>query len=101
MSAPTSPGDDTLERLSCLEDDAEGEELQVLWEREVDAERIDEAPTGQSSQKGDFDPVKFFAAYYRTLRWNRVTSMDPTLFQAPYRAGIYCEALGPGSPALS
>ena len=43
VSAPPASGDDTLVRLSCLEDDAEGEELQVLWEREVDAERIDEA----------------------------------------------------------
>ena len=65
--------DDTLVRLSCLEDDAEGEELQVLWEREVDAERIDEADWSKLT-KGEFDPVKFFAAYYRTLRWNTVTS---------------------------
>ena len=43
VSATPTPGDGTLVRLSCLEDDAEGEELQVLWEREVDAERIDEA----------------------------------------------------------
>ena len=36
-------GDQTLVRLSCLEDDAEGEEIQVLWEKEVDAQRINEA----------------------------------------------------------
>src|SRR5438093_13487195 len=91
VSAPPTPGDDTLVRLSCLEDDAEGEELQVLWEREVDAERIDEADWSKLT-KGEFDPVKFFAAYYRTLRWNTVTSTDPTLFQSPYRAGIRLDA---------
>src|SRR5213595_2453190 len=91
VSAPPTPGDDTLVRLSCLEDDAEGEDLQVLWVREVDAERIAEADWSKLT-KGEFDPVKFFAAYYRTLRWNTVTSTDPTLFQAPYRAGIRLDA---------
>jgi hypothetical protein len=76
VSAPLAPGDDTLVRLSCLEDDAEGEELQVFWEREVDAERIDEADWSKLTN-GEFDPVTFFAAYYRTLRWNTVTSTDP------------------------
>ena len=91
VSAPPNHGDDTLVRLSCLEDDAEGEELQVLWEREVDAERLNEADWSKLS-RGEFDPTKFFAAYYRTLRWNTVTSTDPTLFQAPYRAGIIVDA---------
>jgi SNF2 family DNA or RNA helicase len=85
------PGDDTLVRLSCLEDDAEGEELEVLWEREIDAQRIDEADWSKLS-KGDFDETRFFAAYYRTLRWNTVTATDPKLFQAPYRAGIRIDA---------
>jgi SNF2 family DNA or RNA helicase len=91
VNPPPSPGDDTLVRLSCLEDDAEGEELQVLWEREVDAEKINEADWSKLA-KGEFDPTKFFAAYYRTLRWNTVTSTDPELFQAPYRAGIRIDA---------
>jgi len=91
VTPPVEPGDDTLIRLSCLEDDAEGEELQVLWESEVDAELINEADWSKLS-KGEFDPTKFFAAYYRTLRWNTVTSTDPKLFQAPYRAGIRIDA---------
>ena len=91
VTAPPEPGDDTLVRLSCLEDDAEGEELQVLWQSEVDAERIGEADWSKLS-KGDFDSTQHFAAYYRTLRWNTVTSTDPKLFQAPYRAGIRIDA---------
>ncbi len=31
---PPIPTDDTLVRLSCLDDDAQGEPLEVLWERE-------------------------------------------------------------------
>jgi superfamily II DNA or RNA helicase len=84
-------GDQTLVRLSCLEDDAEGEPLEVLWEREIDARRMDEADWSKLA-KGEFDPPRWFAAYYRTLRWNAVTSTDPRLFQAPYRAGIRIDA---------
>jgi hypothetical protein len=91
VSPPPTPGDDTLVRLSCLEDDAEGEELQVLWERELDSGRLDEADWSKLA-RGEFDPTKHFAAYYRTLRWNTVTSTDPKLFQAPYRAGIRLDA---------
>ena len=43
VAAAPVPGDQTLVRLSCLEADAEGEELEVLWETEVDSQRIDEA----------------------------------------------------------
>lgn len=91
VTNPVEPGDDHLVRLSCLEDDAEGEELQVLWQSEVDAERIAETDWSKLS-KGDFDSTSHFAAYYRTLRWNTVTSTDPKLFQAPYRAGIRIDA---------
>jgi ERCC4-related helicase len=88
---PPQPGDQTLVRLSCLEDDAEGEALEVLWENELDAKRMNEADWSKLA-RGQFDPPKWFAAYYRTLRWNSVTSTDPKLFQAPYRAGIRIDA---------
>ncbi len=35
--APARPSEQPLVRLSCLDDHAQGEELEVLWEREVDA----------------------------------------------------------------
>ncbi len=90
---PAEPGtaDQSLVRLSCLEDDAEGEELTVLWERELDARRMNEADWSKLAA-GQFDPPRWFAAYYNTLRWNAVTSTDPKLFQAPYRAGIKVDA---------
>ena len=69
-----NPGDQTLVRLSCLEDDAEGEELEVLWEKEVDAERIDTADWSKLAS-GQFDDPKQFGSYYHTLRWNSVTSI--------------------------
>ncbi|MCB9643724.1 MAG: helicase [Myxococcales bacterium] len=78
---------DTLMTLSCLEDDAQGEPLQVLWEREIDAKILGRSSWKQASQRG-FDEPSLFSAYLHTLRWNCVTSTDPKLFQAPYRAGI-------------
>ena len=35
-----------------------------------------------------FDRPRVFSAYLHALRWNCVTATDPTLFQAPHRAGI-------------
>lgn len=87
VESATAPEDQSLVRLACLEDDAEGEELEVLWEKEVDAQRISTADWTRLAQ-GHFDDPRHFGAYYHTLRWNSVTSTDPQLFQAPYRAGI-------------
>lgn len=84
---PPVPGDDTVLRLSCLDDDARGEALEVLWERKVDGERLEPAATLRIADKG-FDRPDIFAAYLHTLRWNAVTATDPKLLQAPCRAGI-------------
>lgn len=88
---PPSPTDQTLVRLACLEDDAQGQRLDVLWEKEVDARVLDDASWAGVAAKG-FDPPNIFSAYLHTLRWNCVTATDPKLFQAPYRAGIKVEA---------
>ncbi|MBC8120658.1 MAG: DEAD/DEAH box helicase [Gemmatimonadaceae bacterium] len=82
---------DTLVCLSCLEDDALGEHLEVLWEREVDAQEMG-GRTWESVAKRGFDEPQKFSAYLHTLRWNCVTATDPKLFQAPYRAGIEVKA---------
>ncbi len=86
VPAPNA-GDQTLVRLSCLDDDAQGQSLEILWEKEVDAEVMGEASWARVAEQG-FDPPRLFAAYLHTLRWNCVTSTDPRLFQSPYRAGI-------------
>lgn len=86
-----SEATDTLVRLSCLEDDALGESLEVLWEREIDAVAIGNN-SWESVAKRGFDNPKLFSAYLHTLRWNCVTSTEPKLFQSPYRAGIEVKA---------
>ncbi len=88
---PDSTDDATLVSLSCVDDDAQGQPLQVLWEHELDAEILNAEQWGALGQRG-FDPAVRFAAYLHTLRWNCLTATDPNLFQAPFRAGIRLEA---------
>lgn len=85
------PGEQTLVRLSCLDDDAQGDELAVLWEREVDA-AVSSGSGWTTVGKNGFDPTKLFSAYLHTLRWNGVSAADPRLMQAPFRAGIQVKA---------
>lgn len=78
---------DTRIRLACLDDDAQGEALEIFWEREIDAQMV-EASSWESVIHQGFDQPRYFSAYFHALRWNCVTSTNPKLFQAPYRAGI-------------
>jgi SNF2 family DNA or RNA helicase len=85
------PQDSTLVRLSCVDDDAQGQPLEVLWEKEIDAELLTGEPWEAIAQRG-FDQPRKFAAYLNTIRWNCVTATDPQLFQSPFRAGIRLDA---------
>ena len=89
-SAP-APSEQTLVRLSCIDDDSQGAPLEVLWEKEVDRQIIEAGSWKDIARRG-FDPPRQFSAYLHTLRWNLVTSTNPRLFQAPYRAGIQVKA---------
>lgn len=86
VEPPPSAEEATLVSLSCLDDDAQGEPLEVLWEHEVDAQVVRASWDRLGSR--DFDPVARFGAYLHTLRWSCVTATDPRLFQSPWRAGI-------------
>jgi SNF2 family DNA or RNA helicase len=88
---PLNGGDSTLVALSCVDDDAQGQQLEVLWERELDAQVLSAEAWDQIASRG-FDPAGKFAAYLSVLRWNCVTSTDPTLLQSPFRAGIRLDA---------
>jgi len=87
VEPPPRAGESTLVRLSCLEDDAQGDKLEVLWEREIDASVRRETDWNRIASRG-FDEPRLFSAYLHTMRWNCVTATDAKLFQSPYRAGI-------------
>lgn len=88
---PVKSGDSSLVTLSCVDDDAQAQQLEVLWERELDAQILSTESWDQIASRG-FDPQDRFAAYLNVLRWNCVTSTDPTLLQSPFRAGIRLDA---------
>lgn len=87
--APSPTG--TWLRLSCVDDDAQGDALEVLWEAELDSQILDAEAWAQIGHKG-FDDARQFAAYFNTLRWHCITATDPRLFQSPFRAGIRIDA---------
>ncbi len=73
--------------LACVDDDAQGQKLSVIWSSEVDAKII---PAGRSALRDNPKPddPRVFSAYLHALKWGCVTSTDASLFQAPLRAGI-------------
>ena len=87
----SSSGCGTLLSLACLDDDAQGQKLEVVWELELDPQILDSEAWQSIGQRG-FDQPRHFAAYVHTLRWNCVTATDPKLFQSPFRAGIRIDA---------
>jgi hypothetical protein len=65
--------------------------VSILWEHELDARVIEDAGWRRVGEQR-FDDPELLAAYARTVRWGCVTATDPSLFQAPFRAGIRPEA---------
>ena len=78
-------------RLACVDDDAQGEVVEVAWHAELDGRLSDRDTWETLAESGTDDPVTF-AAYLRTLEWNTATAGDRDLFQAPFRAGIQLNA---------
>jgi hypothetical protein len=85
------PGNDPIVSAACLDDDAQGEPLEVLWNLELNTEIFGIDVWKTIGRKG-FDPKRHFAAYIHTLKWNCVTATDARLFQAPFHAGIRLDA---------
>ena len=84
-------GEPSRVRLACADDDAQGQEMEIFWECELDRQILDDEPWSDLGDRG-FDAPEYFAAFLNTLRWNCTTATDPSLFQAPFRAGIKIDA---------
>lgn len=77
-----------LVTLSAVEEDALGEELQVIWEVEPGAHIYEQATLPNPR---DFDPPHRLAAFLNAVRWGAAVSADGRLLQAPFRSGIDIE----------
>ncbi len=78
-------------RLACVDDDAQGDVVEVLWDAELDGSVLKDEGWASVAKFGTDDP-SVFSAYLRALRWNTATAADRDLFQAPFRAGIHQDA---------
>lgn len=81
-------GEQHVVTLSSLDEDALGEELQVVWQIEPGAQVLEKAGmprvTGiDSEDKSD--------AFLDAVRWGAVTNADRSFLQAPFRSGITIE----------
>ncbi len=77
--------------LSCTSDDAQGEQIEVLWDAEIGARVLSDASWDYLGRGLPDDP-QVWAAHLRTVRWRSVTAADRELLQAPFRAGIRLDA---------
>jgi hypothetical protein len=79
--------DSPVLHLACLDDDAPGRELAILWDLEIGARVV--APEAEGlGTPGALDPPAYFGAYLHAIKWSAVSAADATRFQAPFRAGI-------------
>jgi hypothetical protein len=85
--APDAPEEATRVDLVCLDDDAQGLSLSVLWELELGAKVLLPEAEGLGAVTS-VDSPRRFAAYFHALKWNLVTATRADLFQSPFRAGI-------------
>lgn len=74
--------------LSSLDEDALGEELQVVWSIEPGAQILEKA--GMPKITG-VDSQDKYEAFLDAVRWGAVTNADRSFLQAPFRSGITIE----------
>lgn len=74
--------------LQALEDDAMGEEWQVIWELEPGARVFEQSALPAPNA---FDAPAMYDAFLDAVRWGTVTSADMRMLQSPFRSGITIE----------
>ena len=77
-----------LVTLASVEDDALGEELQVIWELEPGASVIERTAL---PEPGAFDSPDRLDAFLDAVRWGAASTADLHSIQAPFRSGISIE----------
>lgn len=74
--------------LSSIDEDALGEQLEVIWEIEPGAHIIEKA--GLPTITGQDETLKL-EAFLDAVRWGAATNADRSFLQAPFRSGISIE----------
>jgi superfamily II DNA or RNA helicase len=77
-----------LVELTSIEEDALGEEIQVVWQMEAGAQVLEKA--GLPSITG-WDSDDRLEAFLDAVRWGAITNADRSFLQSPFRSGITIE----------
>ena len=77
-----------LVKLASIDEDALGEEIEVLWELEPGAHVIERAGLPSLS---NFDDSTELEAFLDAVRWGAATNADRSYLQAPFRSGVSIE----------
>jgi hypothetical protein len=77
-----------LIRMSSIDEDALGEEIEVLWEIEPGAHVIERAGLPRITGVDDADTLQ---AFLDAVRWGAATNVDRTYLQSPFRSGVSIE----------
>jgi hypothetical protein len=72
-------------RLSSIADDAQGEQIEVLWDAEIGTSVLP-VNSWENVGRGAPDDPQVLAAHLRAIRWKSATAADRDLLQAPSRA---------------
>ena len=75
-------------RLSSIDEDGLGEELEVVWEIEPGAQVIERAGLPSVTGQDDSDTLE---AFLDAVRWGAATNADRGFLQAPFRSGVSIE----------
>ena len=75
-----------LLKLSSVEDDAFGEEMELFWELEPGATVQQRAAT--LPEPTGFDPPRVLTAFLNAVRWGAISQADDKALQSPFRSGI-------------
>lgn len=74
--------------LTSIDEDALGEELEVIWEIEPGAQIIERAGLPSVTGQDDSDTLE---AFLDAVRWGAATNADRGFLQAPFRSGVSIE----------
>ena len=76
-------------KLSSIDEDSLGEQLEVVWEIEPGAHVIERAGLPAITGQDDTDKLD---AFLDAVRWGAATNADRGFLQAPFRSGVSIEA---------
>ncbi len=95
--APADWAPQSVVHLTSMDDDAFGEELEVVWEIEPGA-RVENTDGSLPDLRNGFDDPSTFQAYLHAVQWGAISQFDLDAqtgdagrLQAPFRSGIHVQ----------